>query len=117
VTVNNPTGATVVSNGATITSGATSFAASDTTAVIPPTATTVPTDAPPGPTAIPATEPPGATAAPADLTAVAIQTSQALLALTPNPAQTNTGSQTVRGLPNTGGARPQPTYWIARPGR
>jgi uncharacterized repeat protein (TIGR01451 family) len=117
VTVNSPTGATVISNGATITSGATSATASDTTPVIPPTATTVPTDAPPGATAVPPTAPPDATAVPPDLTAVATQTLQALLALTPNPAQTNTGSQTVRGLPNTGGAPPQPTYWIARPGR
>lgn len=77
VTVNNPTAATVISNSATITSGAVVFTATDTTSIVVvptatslPTATTppvIPTDVPPGATAVPPNPtdvPPNATGVP-----------------------------------------------------
>jgi len=99
VTVNNPSGG--ISNSATITSGATSATASDTTRVVESGddddddedtgGGTVPTPAP-------------------------------SFVATTTPLGTGTGdngnSQSgVSGLPNTGGGPPQPTYWAREPGQ
>ena len=101
VTVNSGTGATQITNSATITSGATSASASDTTPVTTPS---------PGP---------GATAVPPVMTAVPLQ----IFTATPttSAAQGSGGGSgsnaqgVVSGLPNTGGGPPQPTYWMREP--
>lgn len=82
------------------------------TATTAPTATPIPTALPTA-TTIPAASDPGSGGG-----AAAAATFPPLPTFTPSPTMTAVGSlQGVQSLPNTGGGRPQATYWLHQQGR
>lgn len=101
--VNDSAGTMLLTNTATITSGATSATGTDTTSVIEQPPGAVPTNVPP----------PGATAVPPLVfTAVpGVSVTQSA----GGAGSSSSGARTVGGLPNTGGGPPQPTYWVREP--
>ncbi|MEP7293183.1 MAG: ice-binding family protein [Chloroflexota bacterium] len=111
VMVDNPTGTTLVSNSATIASGATTATASDTTPVIAPAATAVPGGGGGSPTAIPGGGGGSPTGVPGTDTGGGSGTGGSTGSGV--GAGSGSGSQSIiNGLPNTGGGPPQATYWI-----